>query len=219
LGRTGDGDKHTAVGRVQRYRNGQDRRAPAPLKACPWCGTEFTPASFACVPNNTAPTNMEIRCANTACDFTRGRVVRSSRVGRDHNRPGLVVAVLNLHKPRDRMLDRALAAIIVSAARHIDPSLTPECRGSTERPSHDARPHSRRYHRSCAFVSHCRRDELHLISGPLGTVAGLYEAAIDQLSSRQIGDRRIRPKIIASTATVRRAQAQIKISGHIARGI
>ena len=54
------------------------------------------------------------------------------------------------------------------------------------------------------------QDELHLISGPLGTVAGLYEAAIDQLSSRQIGDRRIRPKIIASTATVRRAQAQIR---------
>jgi hypothetical protein len=54
------------------------------------------------------------------------------------------------------------------------------------------------------------QDELHLISGPLGTIAGLYEAAIDQLSSRQIGDRRVRPKIIASTATVRRAQAQIK---------
>jgi ATP-dependent helicase YprA (DUF1998 family) len=27
----------------------------------------------------------------------------TSRVGRDHDRPGLVVAVLNLHKPRDRM--------------------------------------------------------------------------------------------------------------------
>jgi hypothetical protein len=27
----------------------------------------------------------------------------TSRVGRDHSRPGLVVTVLNLHKPRDRM--------------------------------------------------------------------------------------------------------------------
>jgi hypothetical protein len=26
----------------------------------------------------------------------------TTRIGRDHNRPGLVVAVLNLHKPRDR---------------------------------------------------------------------------------------------------------------------
>ena len=29
------------------------------------------PQSFACVPNDHAPTNLEIRCANTACDFTR----------------------------------------------------------------------------------------------------------------------------------------------------
>ena len=77
----------------------------------------------------------------------------TSRVGRDHSRPGLVVTVLNLHKPRDRMhfeqfgqfhrtfyraveatsvtpwaaraLDRALAAVVVAAARHIDPTLTP----------------------------------------------------------------------------------------------
>src|SRR5205807_5754705 len=78
----------------------------------------------------------------------------TSRVGRDHTRPGLVLSVLNLHKPRDRMhfeqfgqfhrtfyraveatsvtpwaaraLDRALAAIVVAAGRHIDPSLTPD---------------------------------------------------------------------------------------------
>jgi ATP-dependent helicase YprA (DUF1998 family) len=76
----------------------------------------------------------------------------TSRIGRDHNRPGLVIAVLNLHKPRDRThfeqfrtfhrsfyraveatsvtpwaaraLDRALAAVIVAAARHVDAALT-----------------------------------------------------------------------------------------------
>ena len=53
------------------------------------------------------------------------------------------------------------------------------------------------------------QDELHLISGPLGTVAGLYETAIDRLSSRRVNDRPIRPKIVASTATVRRATDQI----------
>ena len=50
------------------------------------------------------------------------------------------------------------------------------------------------------------QDELHLISGPLGTLAGLYEIAIDFLCSRKDS----RPKIIGSTATIRRASDQIK---------
>ena len=72
LGRTGDSDRDSAVARVRRFRaNG--REAPAPIKACPWCGTDFTPDSFRCAPNNSAPTNLEIRCANTSCEFNRDR--------------------------------------------------------------------------------------------------------------------------------------------------
>ena len=50
------------------------------------------------------------------------------------------------------------------------------------------------------------QDELHLISGPLGTISALYEIAIDELCSRD-GER---PKLIGSTATIRKAESQIR---------
>ena len=50
------------------------------------------------------------------------------------------------------------------------------------------------------------QDELHLISGPLGTIVGAYELAIDWLLS--VNGRR--PKVIGSTATIRRAESQVR---------
>ena len=49
------------------------------------------------------------------------------------------------------------------------------------------------------------QDELHLIAGALGSVAGLYEAALDTVLKM----RGIRPKYIASTATIRMAEQQV----------
>ncbi|MFC6080441.1 DISARM system helicase DrmA [Sphaerisporangium aureirubrum] len=54
------------------------------------------------------------------------------------------------------------------------------------------------------------QDELHLISGPLGSLTGLYETAVDRLASWEgKPGEQVRPKVIASTATVRRAARQI----------
>jgi hypothetical protein len=70
---------------------------------------------------------------------------------------------------------------------------------------------------ACAFSRRLSTDGLpilHLISGAVGTTVGLFEAAVDELSARTVpspsGPVPAGPVIVASTATTKRADPQVK---------
>ena len=52
------------------------------------------------------------------------------------------------------------------------------------------------------------QDELHLITGPLGTIYGAYETIIEDMCT--YGEPKIRPKYVVSTATIKNAPAQTR---------
>lgn len=54
------------------------------------------------------------------------------------------------------------------------------------------------------------QDELHLITGPLGTIYGGYEELVEELCSFYRDEQKIKPKYIVSTATIKNAKEQIR---------
>ncbi|CVI54689.1 DISARM system helicase DrmA [Agrobacterium leguminum] len=202
LGGQGNPNPDTAVIRVKRFKT-SGREAPAPIKVCPWCAEPFTADSFACTPNALAPKNMEIRCTNADCDFTGGRALPILTVDEAIYRrlPAFVIATV------DKFAGLPWLGEAGAFFGHVNRTDEWGFYGANDKAG-DGRPLGNGFTLDPPDL--IIQDELHLISGPLGTVAALYEVALDRLASRTMMGLRVRPKIVASTATVRRATAQIK---------
>ena len=202
LGQKKGGDRpDSARAKVRRFKNDpKGKPSPIPLENCPWCGERFRPDSFTLLPNDDRPKELRIVCGNAECDFTR-------------DRPLPIVAV---DEPIYRRLPAFLIATVDKFASLPWVGSSGALLGGADRHDKDgfyggADP-GRGAHLDAPLPPPdlIIQDELHLISGPLGTMTGLYEVAIEALCVREIGGRKIRPKIVASTATVRRARAQIR---------
>jgi hypothetical protein len=213
-------DSHKAI---QDIRNPEKFDAggttPAQLTSCPWCGCEVSPRHDVDV--DTAATRTAIYCGDKKgrCEFSKGKSSKKPHPGI----PVLVVDEEIYHRPPSMMIatvDKFALMAWRGESRTLFGQASTECpRHGLLWPGADCTGNHRAYKAlpktSVKNISQIRppdliiQDEFHLISGPLGTMVGLYETAVNDLCSWQLQDHTIQPKIVASTATVRKASEQV----------
>ncbi len=180
--------------------------SPCPLTHCPWCQTALDRNSLDLQPSKQAPEEVVVGCLSMTCPFAAR-----------NDRAGIPVVFV------DEQIYRELPCFLVAT---VDKFAMLPWRGETgmlfgRASAREGRkfwgPMDGRAPKSATTLPSGLRppelivqDELHLISGPLGTMVGLYETAIEHLCVTRTSDgTEVRPKVIASTATVRRAREQI----------
>lgn len=163
---------------------------PFILTRCPWCSGQIGPLDLegkipAAIPRvvgyNEQGTSVIFKCFDSSCDFVDGLPVYVIDEDIYELRPSLVIGTVDKFAMLAWRPDaRALFGIGKSGERDYSPP---------------------------GLII---QDELHLISGPLGSMVGLYETVIEELCTDRRQPTPISPKIISSTATIRRYEEQIK---------
>lgn len=151
---------------------------PVQIHACPWCGARLSPSDYWV---DSGKTRMIVECPAKACEFSRDNTGSFPLAQR-----GLPVYII------DEEVYRYRPSLLIATVDKFAGLPWRERSADLFNVGNNPPPE--------LIV----QDELHLISGPLGTLTGLYETAIDHLCTT---DGR-RPKVVASTATIRRAGAQ-----------
>ncbi len=201
MGKRGDNKQETARARTIAFRNDDRKPSPIPLEECPWCGTKFKPISFKLLPNPDEPTDLRINCVNRTCEFSRGSNLPILAVDEPIYRRLPCFLIATVDKFAALPWNGSVGAFFGRVQRYDKNGFYGPC----DSPQGAPLPNN-----GLPPPELVIQDELHLISGPLGTMAGLYETALEELAVREVDGRQIRPKIVASTATVRRAENQIR---------
>lgn len=212
-------DAHEAIDAVRNNRRSKVRGTPAQLTSCPWCGSEILPGR-----------DVEVRRFKSGegrtvlyCGDKLGRCEFSRAGSPTHGLPVVVVDEELYRRPPSMLIatvDKFAMMAWKGAVRTLFGRADAECpRHGLLWPQSECNGSHKKYRELPAVgrqtVKALRppdliiQDEFHLISGPLGTMVGLYETVVDELSCWRLGDCVVRPKVIASTATVRKADKQV----------
>ena len=157
------------------------------LLRCPWCGTQMGTKPRGnkgqdVIGYEQSGKKVVLRCVDSECRFAGRRGLPVHVVDEDiyDVRPSIVIGTVDKFAMMAwRPMARRLFGLGDDGQREVSPP------------------------------SLIIQDELHLISGPLGSMVGLYEPVIHDLCTDHRNEKRIPPKIIASTATIRRYKDQI----------
>jgi hypothetical protein len=169
-------------------RNGEEDYQMILLK-CPWCGLAMGPARRPGVGSSydvhgvrKVGDKIKIHCHDPACRFSDALPVKVVDTDLYENPPTYVIATVDKFASLAWRTDcRSLFGIGKNGDRVASPP---------------------------GLII---QDELHLITGPLGSMVGLYETLVDELSTdRRDAAHPIKPKLIAATATTRASDQQIR---------
>lgn len=192
---------------------------PHQITSCPWCGSEIKELHLKVYE---APSDIG-RCVTYCgdnlgrCEFTEAKasmeglpvMVVDEEIYR--RPPSLLIATVDkfAQMPWNGMTQMLFGKVTEICDRH--GFLSPEVDDGQHHPARHGLPSVRnRPHGFLRPPDLIIQDELHLISGPLGSMVGLYESAVDELCSWTVDGKKVRPKVVASTATIRRAPDQVQ---------
>lgn len=195
--------------------------SPCQTNYCPWCGKRLTPYpnykfDFKTKWTLVRCTNESSPCIFTDRNFSPGKTLPLVTVDSDiYTRcPSLIIATVDKFARLPFRPD--IANIFGRAARRCElHGFLPRGKyiscGINGEGTHQKGNREKVRNISSKFPPDLIiQDELHLISGPLGTMVGLYETAVDFLSRNNKDGKEVRPKVIASTATIKGAEEQIR---------
>ncbi len=182
---------------------------PFQLTHCPWCGEELTVGAYDVV-GVEGGYRLRVRCPRADCFFHRRADIPIATVDDEifGRLPPFVIATV------DKFAMLPFRPQVACLFGHVV-RFCPLHGFQTEIPGHPTRhngPEGRVDVRDVPGLlppDLIIQDELHLINGPLGSLVGMYESTIHYLCERRGWGPVVRPKIIASTATVRRAPDQV----------